>query len=147
VRHIVNALLLRGGEVLLARRAPHRKAYPGLWSFPGGHVEARETLDEALLRESREEIGISPVKYHAAGTIADPDIANPATYHMYAVTRWTGGEPAMIGDEHTALRWFAPETAAALPDLALEDYRPMLRGLRQGSPEKMSLPPRRHPRV
>ncbi len=31
-RLIVNAVMLRGGAVLLARRSPHRKAYPGLWS-------------------------------------------------------------------------------------------------------------------
>lgn len=45
--NIVNALLVREGTVLLARRSPRRAAYPGLWSFPGGHVEANETLDEA----------------------------------------------------------------------------------------------------
>lgn len=44
MRNIVNALLLREGKVLLARRSRHRKAYPDLWSFPGGHVEGDETL-------------------------------------------------------------------------------------------------------
>jgi mutator protein MutT len=130
VRHIVNGLLLRDGEVLLARRAPHRKAYPGLWSFPGGHVEPDETLDEALIRELREEIGVVPVKYRLLETIDDTNAAfDPATYHMYEVTAWDGGELAMTGDEHTALKWFAFTVAAALHDLALEEYRPLLREL------------------
>jgi ADP-ribose pyrophosphatase YjhB (NUDIX family) len=47
-RVIVNAILIRDGAVLLAKRSAHRKAYPGLWSFPGGHVESGETLDAAL---------------------------------------------------------------------------------------------------
>jgi 8-oxo-dGTP diphosphatase len=130
VRHIVNGLLVRDGLVLLARRAPHRNAYPDLWSFPGGHVEAGESFDAALIRELREEIGVVPVKYRLAGTIADPNAADdPATYHMYEVTAWDGGEPAMTGDEHTALAWFGFAAAATLHDLALEEYRPLLREL------------------
>ena len=53
MRNIVNALFLRDGMVLLARRGPHRSAYPDRWSFPGGHVEQDETLTEALVREVR----------------------------------------------------------------------------------------------
>ncbi len=44
---------------------------------------------------------------------------------MYSVTAWEGGEP-LLGDEHTELRWFTPTAAIALPDLALEEYRPLL---------------------
>ena len=61
MRNIVNALLLRQGSVLLARRSPHPKAYPGLWSFPGRHVQAGETLEQALIRlqprQLRAEVG------------------------------------------------------------------------------------------
>ena len=35
----------------------------------------------------------------------------------------------MIGDEHTELSWFTLETAVALPDLALEEYRALFRKL------------------
>ncbi len=129
MRVIVNALLLQGGNVLLARRSLKRKAYPGLWSFPGGHVETGETLEEALVRETGEEIGIVPLTYTARGTIADPNA--PATYHMFGVTSWEG-EPAILDDEHTELTWFALAEAANLSDLALEAYRPLLRGLIAG---------------
>jgi 8-oxo-dGTP diphosphatase len=129
VRRIVNALLVRNGCVLLARRAPDRKAYPSLWSFLGGHVEPGETLEHALIRESREEIGITPIRFVAHGTIADPnEVADPATYHMFLVTVWDG-EPRLIGDEHTSLRWLAFDTAPNMKGLALEDYRPLLRAL------------------
>ena len=129
MRVIVNALLLQGGNVLLARRSPERKAYPDLWSFPGGHVETGETLEEALVRETGEEIGIVPLAYTVLGTIADPTA--PATYHMFGVTSWEA-EPAILDDEHTELTWFALAEAANLPDLALEAYRPLLRGLIAG---------------
>jgi len=125
VRNIVNGLLVRDGAVLLARRAPHRAAHADRWSFPGGHVEPGETLEAALIRELGEEIGVTPTRYAPAGTIADPDIDDPATYHMFIVSDWQG-EPELRGDEHTALRWCGLQEAAALHDLALEAYRPLL---------------------
>ena len=122
-------MLMRDHVVLLARRAQHRTAYPDRWSFPGGHVEPGEALDAALIRECQEEIGITPVAFTPVGTIRDPNDEDPATYHMFSVTTWDGGEPVLIGDEHTSLRWFAPETAATLKELALGAYRPLLLAL------------------
>ena len=131
MRDIVNALLIRQGLGLLAKRSPRRKAYPNLWSFPGGHVEKGESLAKALDRELREEIGVAPIDYKLLGTIADPNTAkdDPVTYHMYAVTAWRGGEPTIIDDEHTELRWFKLAAAISLADLAVAEYRPLLQGI------------------
>ena len=96
---IVNGLLLRNGAVLLARRSAGRQAYPNRWSFPGGHVEAGESLDDALIRELREEIGVTPLSFEQIAAIEEPDVqANgEATYRMFAVTSWSGGEPHALG--------------------------------------------------
>jgi 8-oxo-dGTP diphosphatase len=130
MRTIVNALLLKERSVLLVRRSHQRKAYPGLWSFPGGHVEENETMMETLTRELREEIAVVPTNYAYLTAISDAYscASDPATYYIYCVRAWDG-EPSLTGNEHTELSWFALEKAAALPDLALDQYRFLFRKL------------------
>lgn len=46
------------GEVLICKMPPTRGVFPGQWGLPGGGLETGETLELALRRELREEIGI-----------------------------------------------------------------------------------------
>jgi 8-oxo-dGTP diphosphatase len=52
----VAAILIENGRVVLMRRG--RPPAYGEWSFPGGAVELGETLEKAVIREVREEIGL-----------------------------------------------------------------------------------------
>ncbi len=124
---IVNAVMLRDACVLLARRSAARRAYPNRWSFPGGHVEVGESLEQALHRELAEEIGIVPVDYRPLAPIADPHAAG-TIYRLFAVTAWQG-EPRILDAEHSELRWVDLQETSRLSDLALDAYRPMLEGL------------------
>jgi 8-oxo-dGTP diphosphatase len=54
----VGVLLRPDGAFLLTSRPPG-KVYQGYWEFPGGKVEAGETVEQALRRELQEEIGIT----------------------------------------------------------------------------------------
>lgn len=58
VQVAVGVLVLDDGSFLLTSR-PTGKAYAGYWEFPGGKLEADETVEEALRRELHEEIGIT----------------------------------------------------------------------------------------
>lgn len=53
----VGVLIKPNGEFLLTSR-PAGKVYEGYWEFPGGKLEADETVEQALRRELLEEIGI-----------------------------------------------------------------------------------------
>lgn len=47
----------KDGRFLMTSR-PEGKVYAGYWEFPGGKVEAGESLEEALIREMKEELGV-----------------------------------------------------------------------------------------
>lgn len=54
----VGVLIRPNGDFLMTTR-PAGKAYAGYWEFPGGKLEANETVEEALRRELIEEIGVT----------------------------------------------------------------------------------------
>jgi 8-oxo-dGTP diphosphatase len=54
----VGVLMQAGGHFLLTSR-PEGKVYAGYWEFPGGKLEAGESVEQALRRELQEELGIT----------------------------------------------------------------------------------------
>ncbi len=110
--HVAVAVIFNDrGEVLIARRAEHLHQ-GGLWEFPGGKVEALESVQQALRRELDEELGITPCE-------ARPLIRIPYQYpdrkvllDVWRVTRFDG---EAHGREGQAVAWVKPE---ALPNYA-----------------------------
>ncbi len=57
-KYIAAAVIEKNGKILIAQRSQQAKCHPGFWEFPGGKVEAGETLQECLKRELYEELSI-----------------------------------------------------------------------------------------
>jgi len=101
---VVGGALLSGGRLLAARRsAPPELA--GRWELPGGKVEPGETPERALVRELREELGVT----------AEPVERVPGEWPLkpgYVLRVWTvrllAGAPEPLED-HDALRWLTPD--------------------------------------
>jgi 8-oxo-dGTP diphosphatase len=51
--------VLLQGEAFLMTSRPEGKVYAGYWEFPGGKLEAGESVEQALRRELQEELGIT----------------------------------------------------------------------------------------
>lgn len=125
VAKTVGALFVASsGKILLGLRAPAKRVWPNHWDTIGGRVEDRESLEEALIREAQEEVGVTPTEFRLIATVREkrPDIYGDALHHVYAVTQWQGGEPANICDEHTELRWFSVDEIGRLPNIVDPDY-------------------------
>ncbi|NUP61423.1 MAG: NUDIX domain-containing protein [Nonomuraea sp.] len=120
---IVTAVLRDGDRVLLCRRSAGRRWYPGVWDLPGGHVEEGEEPRESLVRELREELGIT------ASEPSGPPMREigTATFDMriWLVDTWTGTPVNAAPHEHDAVAWFGASDLDGLR-LAHEPYLSML---------------------
>ena len=58
ITDVVAALIWDGSRFMICQR-PANKARALLWEFVGGKTEAGETLEDALIRECREELDIT----------------------------------------------------------------------------------------
>ncbi|NWJ71193.1 NUDIX domain-containing protein [Pseudonocardia sp. ICBG1122] len=96
------------GRLLLVRRAnePGR----GLWSVPGGRVEAGESEHEAVVRELAEETGLTVV----AGRLAGVVLRGPYRIADYVCTLATGDGIPRAGDDATDARFVDRADYAAL---------------------------------
>jgi 8-oxo-dGTP diphosphatase len=121
----VGALFIsKDGRILLGLRAAWKKAWPCHWDAIGGRVELGESLDDALVREVREEVGVTPIEFRLMVTFKErqPEIYGEALHHIYAVTSWQDGDPTNVCDEHTELRWFSISEMASLTNIADCNY-------------------------
>lgn len=60
-----------GWSILFTKRSEHLAAHSGQIAFPGGSVEAGESLDQAAIREAEEEVGIPPHHVELIGRLDD----------------------------------------------------------------------------
>ena len=92
------------GRVLISRRAAHRHQGER-WEFPGGKVDAGESVEAALARELDEELGIQVLDTEPLIEIAH-DYADRRVRLQVRAVEWRG---TPTGREGQPLRWLAPE--------------------------------------
>ncbi len=87
---VVVAILRDGDRVLMGLR-PADKKYPLQWEFPGGKVEAGESLEEALRRELREELEIEVAGLgELRCDVSEYSDAGTFSVHYFTVDSWSG---------------------------------------------------------
>ena len=102
---VVAALIWRDEKFMICQRPAH-KARGLLWEFVGGKVECGEAKEEALVRECREELGISLSVGDVFMQVEHeyPDLTVRLTlFHAFIAS----GEPQKL--EHNDIRWITPQ--------------------------------------
>jgi ADP-ribose pyrophosphatase YjhB (NUDIX family) len=112
----VSAAIFRNGRVLIVRRA--RPPADGLYTLPGGGVELGETLEQAVVREVREEtaLEIEPIALAGYRQAIARDGEGRIERHFVILpfaARWITGE-VLLNDELTDARWLAPAELSGL---------------------------------
>jgi ADP-ribose pyrophosphatase YjhB (NUDIX family) len=112
----VSAAIFRNGRVLIVRRA--RPPADGLYTLPGGGVELGETLEQAVVREVREETALEIELIALAGyrqAIARDGEGRIERHFVILpfAARWIAGE-VLLNDELTDARWLAPAELSGL---------------------------------
>jgi ADP-ribose pyrophosphatase YjhB (NUDIX family) len=112
----VSAAIFRDGQVLIVRRG--RPPAHELYTLPGGGVECGETLEEAVIREVREETGleIAPLALIGFREAIGRDAAGKIERHFVVLpfaARWIAGEIA-LNEELAEAQWRRPDELAGL---------------------------------
>jgi 8-oxo-dGTP diphosphatase len=98
---VVAAIIKKGNLYLVTQR--NKDKYMGLkWEFPGGKVEANETLQEALTREIYEELNININVYEKIAEERYKDSEINIVLHYFLCSIKDG---AISLNEHEAMQW------------------------------------------
>jgi mutator protein MutT len=92
---VAAGLVFRSGKLLITKR--HDDAHlGGLWEFPGGKLEPKESFEQCLARELREELGI---EVHVGKLVESLTHEYPGkTVHLkFFVCEWHKNEPQALG--------------------------------------------------
>jgi 8-oxo-dGTP diphosphatase len=112
----VSAAIFRDGRVLIVRRA--QPPAHGLYTLPGGAVEVGETLEQAVIREVREETALEIKPFQLAGycQLIARDAAGKIERHFVILpfaARWIAGEVS-LNEELAEARWLLSEELSGL---------------------------------
>lgn len=99
----------RGDEILLARSP---RFLPGVYSVLAGFVDAGEALEQTVVREVREEVGLElrDLRY-----VTSQSWPFPHSLMIAFTAQWAGGDIAIDGEEIVAADWFRRDALPGLP--------------------------------
>ncbi len=121
----VDGIILKDDKVLLVKQS--KPPFFGYWSLPGGHVEYGETVEEAVIREMKEELGVEVKIKKLLGVYSDPK--RDPRYHSASVAYLLekGEGEICLNEEASEFKYFALNN---LPKRIGFDHRKMLNDLK-----------------
>lgn len=103
MRQAVIFILVKEGKILMEQRT-FSQMYSNLLVYPGGNVDKGEEEEVAFLRETQEELGITPTNYQLLDN-ADYTGSNDVHVTPFLVLDWEGEIPQQVLDQGNPLLW------------------------------------------
>jgi len=122
-RIIVCPIIKNNGDYLLCKMADDRGVFPGQWALSGGGMEPGETIEEALRREIREELGeelriteIAPWTFRDDIRVKTyPDRRKEEIYMLYLIFDCiSANRQVTFNDEFQEVKWVSPNDIGQL---------------------------------
>ncbi|HIA92357.1 TPA: NUDIX domain-containing protein [Candidatus Saccharibacteria bacterium] len=105
---IVRAEILLEQSLLVVKRSAG-KTRPEEWELPGGKIDAGETLEEALMRELREEVNCSVLHAQYRGSFNS--LQDHALIIVFSVTI-DSADDIKLSEEHSEFAWISKDTVS-----------------------------------
>ena len=123
-------VLLKDNKILLGKRASSREFYPNVWDAFGGHCKEGENIEQCLIRELKEELGITPIDFIPLGILQEQESQTYGKYeyHIYLIIKWAGKPANLSLKEHSEIGWFKIKEAIKLK-LAHPEYPNLLNNI------------------
>lgn len=117
VIHRVAAIIKNSeGQFLLCKRSLEKKIAPGMWHMPGGGIDGGETVEQAIIREIKEELNLTVTSAVASGLTHDYADGSHLTFMRVEAT----GD-IVLNEENTDYIWLHPnEFHTIMSDARLE---------------------------
>ncbi|MBI2645335.1 NUDIX hydrolase [Candidatus Uhrbacteria bacterium] len=110
------------GNILLLFRAGDRNVDPNTWCVPAGKIEEGETKEDCIIREVKEEIGMSYTPEHFEYLHETYCRYTEFDFVYYVFRVKVQEEPKIaLNREHTEYAWMTPEEALTKPLIRDED--------------------------
>jgi len=120
-------LIEKDGKILMGNKAPGRGPYPGTWRLPGGGVEEGETLEQALVREVKEEVGLDVINSEMVFECEDITQGNEEMMHYkFNIFKAEVEGKENHSDEFPKIKWIdkndLTKTKLAKPSIMLFEH-------------------------
>lgn len=128
IHECVSFLLVDSGKVLLEKRSLSKETGPEAIAIPGGHIERGESRTQALIRELKEELDITPITHQYLCSLYHP-ASELQLIHYYVIDNWQGDIRVLEADD---VAWHSITSAPVdlgSDKVALSEYQRLHRHL------------------
>ncbi len=115
----ITAIVMRGDQFLITRRSPNKKRFPGMWTVPGGKLEAKDylelpkdtesywynVLERTLAREVKEEVGIEIDKVAYLTSLATVHADGSPSIVISCTAQYVAGDVILQAEEADQFAW------------------------------------------
>lgn len=125
----ITAIIIKDGKYLITRRSPNKKRFPGMWTVPGGRLEAKDylalpkdtefywynVLERVLVREVMEEVGLTIKNVEYLTSLATVHQDGSPSIVISCIADYVGGEVILQQEEADDYKWVSTEESKQYP--------------------------------